>query len=110
MNRSKEKAQGVADKVTPIFDLVGELTSEDIDYLEETSNLIQKDIVNLEAVAGVLVSLDKAEAKIIAGKAGIDRIEGIKLIWEALKKREEALKDFVTKKDMQKDIEKLFNL
>ena len=31
--RSKEKSQEVADKITPIFDLIVELTDEDIDYL-----------------------------------------------------------------------------
>ena len=38
--RSKEKAQEVADKITPIFSLIEELNDEDIEYLKDTTKII----------------------------------------------------------------------
>ena len=35
--RTKEKSQEIADKITPIFEVIEQLTEEDIEYLKDTA-------------------------------------------------------------------------
>ena len=112
--RSKEKSQEVADKITPIFDLIVELTDEDIDYLKETAKMIEEENSKLSAVAGVMVDYDKAEAKEKAGELGISRIQGLFkvliLIWSAIKGLEGVRQKLLKAQIAQKSIDQMFNL
>jgi len=108
--RSKEKSQEVADKITPIFDLIVELTDEDIDYLKETAKMIEEENSKLSAVAGVMVDYDKAEAKEKAGELGISRIQGLILIWSAIKGLEGVRQKLLKAQIAQKSIDQMFNL
>ena len=107
---NKKMAQKVADKITKMFDLLKELTEEDIKYLKATKAKLNKDMGTLQAAAGILIPLNKADLKERLAKQAIDRIDGILLIWEAIDSRQEAVDEFVSKEQDQRNIESLFNL
>lgn len=81
----REQIQGVADKITKIFDLVEKLTDEDMKYLHETANAIEKQASTIRATQGILVDFDMGEARIKSGKQAVARIKGLVSIRNALK-------------------------
>ena len=108
--RSKEKSQEVANKITPIFELVKELNDEDIEYLKDTMNLVEEENEKLMAVGGILVSYNKADAQRKSGILAINRIRGLLLIWGAIKGKEKVINEFIKEEVAQKEIEKMFGL
>ena len=58
---TKKEAQKVADKITPIFELILDLTDRDIEILRETKKGIREEVSKLSAVAGILVDLNKSD-------------------------------------------------
>jgi hypothetical protein len=110
MERTKEKAQEVANKMTPIFELVALLSEEDIEYLKDTAKLIEDENSRLQSIAGILVPLNKANAKEKSGELAINRIQGLLLIWGAIKGREKVVADFIKEETAGREIEKMFGL
>jgi phosphotransferase system IIB component len=107
---NKKKSEAIARKLTPIFKLIGKLTEEEIEYLEGAKDNIRKEGTKLQAVGGILVDIDKAEAMERLGRQATNRVAGIILIWNALKETPKIREQFQIKKDHQKKIDSAFGL
>ena len=92
---NKKKSEEIAAKVTGIFNLIeNSLDETDIEYLKATRKQIRDETGKLESVAGILVPLEKAQAKEKLGKQAVKRIDGIIAIWEAVKETPKIQSDY----------------
>ena len=110
IKRSREKAEIVANKITPIFEVIGLLTEEDIDYLKDTARQMQEEKSTRDAVAGILVPLEKADMASALADQATDRITGLVLIWAAMKRQPEIINKYREKAMQSREIEKMFGL
>lgn len=110
MERSLENSQLVADKMTPIFDLIKELTEDEIEYLKETALTIEEENSTRMAVAGTLIPLEKAEVMNELGGQAMERITGIILIWSAIQEQPKIMRRYMEKAREARAIEQMFGL
>lgn len=110
VKRSQKKAQKIADKITPIFAVIEMLTDEDIDYLKDTARLITEEISKRQSVMGVLIDYDKAETANAMGEQALDRVTGLILIWAAMRRKPEIIREYRKKATASANIEKMFGL
>lgn len=110
IERTNKRAEEVVAKISPIFDMVNILNEEDIDYLQDTARIIEQENSKRQAVAGILIPLEKAEAKNALGDQAIERITGLILIWSALKKHPEIMRAYYEKARKAKEIEEIFDI
>lgn len=108
--RSREQAQIVADKITPIFHQIEFLTDEDIEYLKDTARLIENENSTRSAVAGILIPLEKADAANSLGTLALERITGLVLIWSAIRSKPAVVEEYYEKAIQAKAIEKMFGV
>jgi len=107
---NKEKSQKIANKLERIWEAVSALEDEDMEYLEEVGKGIREESSRLNAVAGILVDLDKAETKQSFGQESLNRLRGIKLIRNALTNYWKINADYVKKKSQSSEIERMFGV
>ena len=110
IKRSEEKAQEVAEKIEIIFQQIGFLSEDDVEYLKDTARLIREEQSKRQAVAGILVPLEKAEMANALGEQASDRITGLVLIWSAMKQQPKILAEYREKASQSAEIEKMFGL
>lgn len=110
IKRTKEKAQEVADKITPIFGVIELLSEEDIEYLKDTAKQIREENSKREAVAGILIDLDKADTQNALGQQATERITGLILIWSAIHSKKDIMKEYHRKAMQTREIEQMFGL
>ena len=108
--RTREKAQEVADKITPIFQVIGLLSAEDIEYLKDTAKIIRQEVRSRAAVAGILIPLEKSEMAAATGEQAVDRITGLILIWSAIRRLPEIEREYRRVAEQSAAIEKMFGL
>ena len=108
--RDRKVSERVALMITEIFGLIEALTEEDIAYLRDTTKIIEEESGKLHAVGGILVDLDKADAKIALGNQAKRRIDGIITIWNALRDTPKIQSNFVAKQIQRRSIDEMFGL
>ena len=107
---NKKKSEAIAKKLTTIFNLIEKLTEEDIEYLQGSKDSIRKESAKLQAVGGILVNIDKADAVEKLGTQATNRVAGIIMIWNALKETPKIREEYFGKKVRQKEIDSMFGL
>lgn len=110
MKLNKERSKKIALKIDTIFELIKEFTDEEIEYLRLTKKEIEKETSNLRAIGGVLVDLDKADAKIALGGQAISRIDGLLKIWHALRNTPIIQMDYHKKQIRRNVVDRMFGL
>ena len=108
---TKKQSQEIADKLTAIFLLIEtSLTEKDFEYLRAMEQQVKEEMGTLQAVAGLLVPLEKAEAKQKLASQALRRIKGLAMIYSAIAVTPEINKEYHEKKAQQKNIESMFGL
>ena len=107
---SKKKSEEIARKLEQIWLAVSALEDEDMERLEEVGKGIREETSKLNAVAGILVDFDKAEAKQQMGQASTNRLKGIKLIRDALTDYWKINAEYANKRHQKEAIDQMFGL
>lgn len=107
---TREESQRIADKVELVFEQVGILTDRDIAYLKQAAKKIGDEMSSRQAVAGILIPLEKADMADALGEQALDRIAGLSLIWAAIKRQPKILQEYAERVSRARDVEKMFGL
>lgn len=108
---NKLQSEKIANKLTNVFDLVAaSFNQEDIKNLKEFKQTIKEEISQLGAVAGLLVPLEKANAKEKLGEQAIKRLNAIITLWEEAEKVPKINMEYAKEKAQKKIVEGMFGL
>lgn len=107
---TKAQSEKIAKKITAVFNLIQGLTQEDIDYLTATAKIISDENSTLQTIGGLLVDYDKAETKQKLGKQAQNRIQGLVMIWNALKETPKIQFNQLKHNLKKQHIDKMFGL
>ena len=107
---SRKESQEIADKIETVFTLVALLTERDISYLKEAAKKIGNEMSHRNAVAGILIPLEKSDMANALGEQALDRITGLSLIWAAIKRQPQIVREYSTRVERAREIEGMFGL
>jgi hypothetical protein len=109
MKRTKQQAELVAQKLTRVFEAVEHITDEDVEYLNDTIQII-KDERDRQQALGMMIDPTKADAMIRLGKQAQNRIKGVLMIREALDETWQANVDYAKGRVAEQKMKEAFGL
>ena len=105
--KSSEKT---AEKVYQVWEVLAGFTDEDVENLKKAADALREQNSKLEAVAGILIDLDRSDYQIGLNKLRIKRVNALLTLLENREKDWELGADYLKKKKQQEAINKAFGL